>query len=100
MKNNKEEALDCICSFFINSLDFNGIPLRQISHRLGITYEESIDIVKELVADDKCTIQSSTNPHIIYWTIYPIPSQLNYLECAKKITEEVCRIGKLFLFDN
>ena len=44
MKNNKEEALDCIYSFFINSLDFNGIPLRQISHGLGITYEESIDI--------------------------------------------------------
>lgn len=43
MKNNKEEALDCIYSFFINSLDFNGIPLRQISHGLGITYEESID---------------------------------------------------------
>ena len=36
MKNNKEEALDCIYSFFINSLDFNGIPLRQISHGLGI----------------------------------------------------------------
>ncbi len=95
MKNNKEEVLDCIYSFFINSLDFNGIPLRQISHGLGITYEESIDIVKELVAEDKCTIQSSTNPHIIYWTTYPIPSQLNCLECAKKITEEVCRIGNI-----
>lgn len=76
-------------------MDFNGIPLRQISHGLGITYEESIDIVKELVAEDKCTIQSSTNPHIIYWATYPIPSQLNCLEFAKKITDEVCRIGNI-----
>ena len=91
----KKQVLDCIYSFFIKSLDFNGIPLRQISHDLEIAYVESIDIVKELVAEDKCMIQSSTNPHIIYWTTYPIPSQLSCLESAKKITVKICRIGDI-----
>lgn len=51
--------------------------------------------MKELVAEDKCMIQSSTNPHIIYWATYSIPFQLNCLEGAKKITVEVCRIGDI-----
>ena len=62
--NDKKQVLDCIYSFFIQSSDFNGIPLRQISHGLGITYEGSIDIVKELVAEDKCMIQSSTSVEV------------------------------------
>ncbi len=95
MNDIKKQVLDRIYSFFIQSSDFNGIPLRQISHGLGITYEGSIDIVKELVAEDKCMIQSSTNPHIIYWATYSIPFQLNCLEGAKKITVEVCRIGDI-----
>ena len=95
MKEIKKQVQDYIYSFFIKSLDFNGIPLRHISHDLEITYEESIDIVKELVAEDKCMIQSSTNPHIIYWTTYSISSELSCLENAKKITVELCRIGDI-----
>lgn len=100
MKDIKKQVLDSIYSFFVKSLDFNGISLSQICQNHVITYEESIDIVKELVAEDKCMIQSSTNPHIIYRTTYSIPSQLNCLESAKKITVEICRIGDKFENEN
>ena len=50
MKEIKKQVQDYIYSFFIKSLDFKGIRLKPIRHDLEITYEESIDIVKELVA--------------------------------------------------
>lgn len=65
MKDKKGQILECVFNFFVESHDFNGIPLRQIGKDLDIPYEESIDLVKELVSEDKCMIQSSTNPHII-----------------------------------
>lgn len=83
MDSKKEQVLKHIYDFFVSSADFNGIPLRQIGRELNIPYEESIDIVKDLVAEDKCMIQSSTNPHIIRLTTYTIPSQLDCLKDAK-----------------
>lgn len=93
MKDKKEQVLKRIFNFFVESHDFNGIPLRQIGNELDIPYEESIDLVKELVAEDKCMIQSSTNPHIIRLTTYTIPSQLDCLEDAKNTTTEIHRAG-------
>lgn len=80
----KEKITLKIFNFFINSKDFNGIPLRQISEDLKVDYEESINIIKELVQENKIVIQSSTNPHIIGKFHYPIKSQLEILESSKK----------------
>lgn len=77
-----------IMDFFIESNDFNGIPLRDISKEFKIDYKSSIDIIKELVEADKITIQSSTNPHIIGFRHYPKESQIQILEDAKNITVE------------
>src|SRR5690606_5094663 len=78
-----------VYDFFVNSSDFNGIPLRNISQNLNIEYEASIDLIKELVIEDIISIQSSTNPHIIGFQHYPIDSQIRILEEAKKTKEVI-----------
>ena len=50
MKKSLEEIKNKVFSFFITSLDFNGIPLRDISKNSELSYEESIELIKELVA--------------------------------------------------
>jgi len=76
---------DLVFSFFCESSDFNGIPLRNISDQLGLDYKESIDQVKELVNKGVVAIQSSTNPHIIGFTHHTIQPQLDILNQAKDI---------------
>ena len=101
MDNKKEQVLKHIYEFFVSSSDFNGIPLRQIGSDLDIPYHDCIDIVKELIAEDRCMIQSSTNPHIIHSRTYSIPSQIQCLEAAKELIVEEHIIGNLrFLNEN
>ena len=89
----KERIENIVYDFFVASSDFNGIPLRNISEKLNIDYENSIDIIKELVKDNIVSIQSSTNPHIIGFQHYPIDSQIHILEEAKNIKEVVHSFG-------
>lgn len=90
----KEKINNKVFDFFVNSNDFNGIPLRQISDDLKIDYKLSIDFIKELVQEDKISIQSSTNPHIIGFKHYPKESQLQILGIAKETEVESKRFGK------
>ncbi|HIP32484.1 MAG TPA: hypothetical protein EYG86_06970, partial [Crocinitomicaceae bacterium] len=91
----KKQIENKVYDFFMNSSDFNGMPLRQVSEKLKIEYENSIDIIKTLVYDDRITIQSSTNPHIIYSRLYPIDIQLKILEDAKSWKVTVTKIGEI-----
>lgn len=84
-----------VYEFFLESSDFNGIPLRNISKELNINYENSIDLIKELVVEDVISIQSSTNPHIIGFKHYPLDSQVHILEEAKKTTETKHKFGEI-----
>lgn len=86
----KNKITNKIFDFFVNSNDFNGIPLRQISVEFGIDYKASLDLIKELVIENKITIQSSTNPHIIGFQKYPIDIQIKILDDAKntKVTKQ------------
>jgi hypothetical protein len=77
-----------VFSFFCDSSDYNGIPLRQVSQDLNLDYEKSIDLIKELVKSEIVSIQSSTNPHIIGFKHHPVKSQLEILEHAKSIKVE------------
>ena len=86
-----------VFSFFCDSSDFNGIPLRQISQDLNLDYEESIDLIKELVNSGIVSIQSSTNPHIIGFKHHPVQSQLEILEHAKSIKVEKQSFGNFEL---
>lgn len=91
----KNKIENIIYNFFINSNDFNGIPLRKISDELEIGYEYSIDLIKELVNNEIVSIQSSTNPHIIGFQHYPIESQLKILQDAKNIKVRIQKIGEI-----
>ena len=91
--NNKIEHK--VYNFFIESSDFNGIPLRQISDELELEYEHSIDLIKKLVENEIISIQSSTNPHIIGFQHYPIESQLKILEDAKKNKVTLQKFGEI-----
>ncbi|TGK01804.1 hypothetical protein EHQ53_15115 [Leptospira langatensis] len=85
MKENIEKR---IFDYFTNSSDFNGMPLRQISEEFNIDYKLSIDILKDLIKEDKVIIQSSTNPNIISFHHYPIEAQLEVLDNARDIKIE------------
>lgn len=88
-KNVKKEIEHIVYNFFVESNDFNGIPLRSISEELDIDYKESIDIIKELVGEEIISIQSSTNPHIIGFQHYEKDIQYKILDDAKNITVEI-----------
>ncbi len=91
----KKRIANIVYDFFVTSSDFNGIPLRDISQKLNIEYENSIDFIKELVKDEIVSIQSSTNPHIIGFQHYPIDSQIHILEEAKKTKEVLHSFGEI-----
>lgn len=86
-----------VYDFFIESSDFNGIPLREISKEFSIDYEDSIELLKELVTEEIISVQSSTNPHIIGFKHHPISSQIHFLEEAKKNTETVHDFGEIVM---
>lgn len=91
----KKKIETIVYDFFISSMDFNGIPLRQISEKLEIDYTESINLIKDLILNDIITIQSSTNPHIIGTKHYPIDNQISILENAKKIKVTYSKVGEI-----
>lgn len=86
-----------VFSFFCDSSDYNGIPLRQVSQDLNLDYEKSIDLIKELVKSEIVSVQSSTNPHIIGFKHHPVKSQLEILEHAKSIKVEKQLFGNFEL---
>jgi len=91
----KDKITNKIFDFFVNSNDFNGIPLRQISDEFEINYTDSIDLIKDLVVENKVTIQSSTNPHIIGFQKYPIDIQIKILDEAKNTKVTKRKMGKI-----
>lgn len=93
----KEIIQNRVYQFFIESDDFNGIPLRLISDELSIGYEESIDIIKELVSEEIISIQSSENPHIVGIQYFPIEYQLRILEDAKNIKVNTYQFGEIII---
>ncbi|WP_298529627.1 hypothetical protein [uncultured Christiangramia sp.] len=91
----EKEIINKVFEFFIKSDDFNGMPLRDISDNLDIEYKSSVDVIKRLVQKDKISIQSSSNPHIIYTRHYPKEIQMKILEDAKSWTVKKEKIGNI-----
>lgn len=71
-------------NFFVRSVDFNGIPLITLAQESEVEYIELVEFVKKLVGEDKASIQSDINPHIIALGHYDIQMQLNILQDAKQ----------------
>jgi hypothetical protein len=72
-----------VYKFFLESSDFNGIPLRDISGKLGTSYRKSI------------SIQSSTNPHIIGFQHFETDKQLWALDQAKDTKVKYEKFGSV-----
>ena len=84
-----QTILDKIFVFFINSRDFNGIPLTRLAKETNTDYNITVDTVKQLVLDNKASIQSSINPHIISLGHFETETQIRILDDAKNNTTEI-----------
>jgi hypothetical protein len=87
--NDQEKILSKAYYFFINSNDFNGIPLTRLSDETGIDYLKTIELLKELVEENSLSIQETINPHIIGLDHFNKKHQIEVLDEAKKNKTEV-----------
>jgi len=89
-----ELAEQTIYDFFVNSNDYNGIPLTTLAEIIGIPHDKTISIVKQLVIDKKVSIQNDINPHIISLGHYEESVQLKILdEAINNTTTSYSQIG-------
>lgn len=75
-----DNELQIIIEFFLDSCDYNGIPLEQAINSIDTDRKQAFDIIKSLIEDESIFIQSSTNPHIVGLRHYPIESQLKVID--------------------
>jgi hypothetical protein len=92
----KEELIKkTVADFFINSNDFNGIPLTSLAKECKIKYQELIDLLIGLVNEDIISVQSSVNPHIIGLLHFDIETQIRILNDARQNeTKIIAKISK------
>lgn len=79
----ENKVLQRVYDFFLQSSDFNGIPLKRLSKEVKLSYLSVIEIVKDLVIKGHLSIQTGTNPHIIALGHYRQSAQLELLDKAK-----------------
>lgn len=72
-----------IFDFFINSSDFNGIPMCQLFDIWGLNWENGCNVLIGLIESGDCIIQSSSNPHIIHSSIPTVECSVYYLNEIK-----------------
>ena len=89
----EDNLLKIIFKFFVDSHDFNGIPLTTLSKKTKISYLELIEKIKSLVIDDFVSIQTGENPHIIRLGHYEKETQIKILEESK--ANKTKRIGNI-----
>lgn len=89
----KQNIEDRIFDFFTTSSDFNGIPLWSLCDEYEVPIDVLIDLLKELISENKVSIQSSSNPHIIGFQHYDIGSQIKILQDAKTVEIKTVEIG-------
>lgn len=85
----KNNLLDTIYRFFVESSDYNGIPMSNLN---GFSLEELCSLLTELIDEDKvCLIAQShdENPHINRFGFVPKAEQTLFLSYFKGI-EPVC----------
>jgi hypothetical protein len=92
---NVSGIVSLVYNFFIESSEFNGIPLRSISKKIGISYKKSIELIKEAVKKGEVSIQSSTNPHIIGFQHFEIDKQVWALDQVKNIKVKYQKFGSI-----
>ena len=77
------DALDRIRTFFVESRDFNPIPVSRLAEHLGIAAPDVRRVLQELVAAQRVALvfaSHSENPHIKRLPDLPVDAQLAKLE--------------------
>ncbi len=82
-----QDILDAITDFYVNSGDFNGIPLSSLGERLkALSFDELKSRIVEFVKQGVVTLTfacSDENPHIRRFPERPIDQQIELLEKEK-----------------
>jgi hypothetical protein len=79
----KNDLLAEILTFYVESLDHNGIPLTELSHRCAVDNAVMMKALIELVNTNLATIafyEHCGNPHIKRLPDLPVPTQIQKLE--------------------
>lgn len=72
-----------IYKYFVESNDFNGIPMEILFSLWGTDWKEGIQRLLNLIEAELCTIQSSTLPHIIRNVVPTKEASIKYLSEIK-----------------
>ena len=80
-----------ITDFYINSNDFNGIPISRLLQEVNLSWPELRDSLIELIKNDEITLTFSSvfvNPHIKAFKDLPIDQQVQKLQTESP--DEIC----------
>lgn len=83
-----DDALKIITEFFLDSSDYNGMPLEEAAQHIDTDRNQAFNIIRSLIKDGLIMIQSSTNPHIVGLRHYPIEAQLKLIDEKYNSPEE------------
>ena len=87
----KDIILQDVSEFYIKSRDFNGIPFIKLSEVTGLSSQDLIKALIELVGEGNVTLafaKISQNPHIKRLPDLPVDEQLRHFR--KEPLEEIC----------
>ncbi len=78
----KPSVIKTAAEFYLQSPDFNGIPIGDLAHRVDATCDQVSELLRQLVHDDEITVlgASSGNSHILRTGIPDNTRQLETLE--------------------
>lgn len=76
---NNQNYIRPIYNYFIESSDYNGIPIEELFSQWEVDWANGIKKLIELIVNGDCIIQSSTLPYIIRETIPTVEFSVNYL---------------------
>ena len=77
-ESDRDKLITAIYNSYISSSDFNGLPVYEFESKTSFKYEDSVEILRELIKDELiCVLDSNTdiNPHIIRRGFEPIEIQ-------------------------
>jgi hypothetical protein len=75
--------LSVITEHYLKSGDFNGYPLHRVCYDIGLSEEEALRVVTELVRAEKTDVISDgmdENPHVRRWPDKPTAEQIAALQ--------------------
>jgi hypothetical protein len=80
-----EVVLSTIANFFLDSNDFNGIPLSDLESDTGISGDDLGKLLTELLRDGKISLVFDINPHVKRFPDLPAEEQIKRLTTERNL---------------